>query len=925
MTGAATDGLVGAAGEWAGVHRPDGGVAGSGAARAAAGGSGGADAGDGGRGGGRGVGVGGGVGMTESAFGAAALELGRASERVGRAHRALDRVMTSVLVALRAVALALTVFYLVVWDWYRDHPLAAGVLCCTAVWHVVFCLAGLRWGVGRTLAVVSVALALPLSIAAGVLLPGDSIGDSGNFVFLAVVNAAVTAVWAFPRRLAAAAVLGLAAGALVGGWGHSPQVIAQLALLVVAPGLLGMSIGRLRQIARTADRRWANVVARHRGEAVVLAVARDRRERERVIHDTVLNTLTGLAWGGGRDVALAQRRCEQSLVAVQDLLGPGGDGGPALAERLAEVVAEAVGRGMVVEFVDGPPRGPVTSGDAGGNDRGGARVGGEPPGVVVTAFAGAIREALANVERHAGSRYAWVVLDGGPDEITVRVRDIGRGFDPDLVDSARLGLRHSIIGRLEDVAGTVKIISSHGYGTTVELQWRTPRIVTDHDAGGGSLRDGLLGGGLLGGRLFSRGLPRGGRAGGGTAGGGRPTGFVSDRRNVAAIAADLGAEYSAGLRRAVGNVAAAWLVLMLVPLVGTLGWVREPLVGVGLWVVLAGVVAVARVLVRRRPLSGPETLLLLAVGGGICVAGVRNTVGADVVRIANWPLVALPLLLAFVTASRPAREWTAALLGAVVLVTGLVLIRDGNSPLVIARLGSVVYGCCAVQIITAMLGPLLRRTAMDTAHMHAAEAELAASADSSAMIRRERLAWLRTVERDVLPLLSDVADGRRDPSTASVRSASAARAAAIRRMLTGGGPSSALADLDPVLADAESAGISVEIQRSGDLRTAPVPVRAALADLVGEVLAAAASGPAIVTVMWSPAGGSVYVTMPWPDDLALPGAVLGAAVATNILSGDASGRSAHMSVPAGETTARVGVEVEVEDRWLSLELTWPCA
>ncbi|WP_250641571.1 ATP-binding protein [Frankia sp. AiPa1] len=870
MTGAATGGLIGAAGDGTAGAGSEGYVSAASdvtasgvTVRDAAVGDGALDSAAASRAGSGGAGAGSGPGVPSgTAFGAAALELGRAAAEVGRAHRALDRVMASVLVALRAVALALTVFYLIVWDWYLDHPVAAAVLGATVLWHLVFCLLGARRGVGRGLAGASVALALPLSVAARLVLPSESVGDSGNFVFLAVVNASVAAVWAFPRRPAAALVLLLAAGAFVGGWGRYPQVVAQAVLLVMAPGLLGMSIGRLRHIARTADRRWANVVARHRGEAVVLAVARDRRERERVIHDTVLNTLTGLAWGGGRDVALARRRCAQSLVAVRDLLDPGPDTGPALDERIAEVVAEATGRGLVVDLTSRLESGPPG-----------------PPGVVVSAFAGAVGEALANVERHSGSRYAWVSIDGGPDEVTVRVRDIGRGFEPSLVDPARLGLRRSITGRLEDVAGTVGITSTPGCGTTVELRWRTPRIVAT-----------------------PRGEPPAGRARGG---------FVPDRRDVAAIAADLRSAYTAGLRRAVGNVAGAWLLLMVAPLVATLHWVREPAVGGVLWGALAVVIVVARMLVRRRPLSGGEALLMLAIAGGSAVCSAANTRGADIVRIANWPWVVLPLLLAFVTASRPAREWIGALGGAVALVTGLVLIRDAHSPLVIARLGSLIYGCCAVQIITAMLGPLLRRTAMHTAHVLAAEAELAANIDSSAMIRRERLSWLRAVQRDVLPLLAEVADGRLDPGAPAVRGASAARAAAIRRMLTGGGPSSALADLDPVLADAESAGISVEIQRSGDLRTAPAPGRAALADRVGEVLAVAGRGRAIVTVMWLPAGGSIYVTMPWPDGLALPETVRGA-----MAGGEATG-------DAGSPAVRLGTVVELDDRRLSLELTWP--
>ncbi|WP_133150559.1 sensor histidine kinase [Frankia canadensis] len=839
-----------------------------------------------GRFGGIGPGAVDGAGVTDTAFGAAALELGRASIEPGRAYQALERVMAGVLVAMRGVACGLSVFYLFVWDWYDTHPAAAAMVVAAVTWDIVFCVISLRRGVGRPLAAVSVALALALALTARDWLPPESVGDTGNFVFLAAINGAAAAVWAFPPAVAAGLVLLLGGGALTGGWGHFPQAIADTVVLVITPGLFGLSVGRLREIAHTADRRWANVVARHRGEAVVLAVARDRRERERIIHDTVLNTLTGIAWGGGRDVELARRRCGQSLVAVEGLLDPDGLGGPSINERLAEVVGEAAGRGLIITLDTG---GGGTGGGTGGGGTGGGGIV-EPPAVVVAAFAGAVREALANVERHAGTRRARVRVDGGPDVLIVRVSDSGRGFDPRLVDPARLGLRRSIAGRLEDVAGTVTITSAPGAGTTVDLRWQRPVRPADAACPG-----------------VGEGPPRALRRrvtalliGAGTdVPGGARGGFVPDRRGVTAIAADLVADYAAGVRRAVGHVAGLWLLIMLAPLVATLGWVRVPLLAGALWTALAALIVVTAVRIRTRPLSGAEAGGLLVASLAIAVVASENSRGADIVRIADWPLLVVPLLLAFITASRPTREWVGALAATIVLFVGLVLARDPGSPLVLARLGSTLYGTCAVQIITAMLGPLLRGTAVATARTLAAEAEIAAHADSASMIRRERLAWLGAVQRDALPLLAGVVDGRLDPRTPAVRSGCAVRAAAIRRMLTGGGPSSALADLDPVLADAEGAGIGLVVQRDGDLRTAPAAVRVALADRVGEVLAAAQGGRAFVTVLWAASGGSVVVGMPWPDRA--PPTV---------------------SAPATDPLAELQVHVEVADRWLSLELTW---
>jgi signal transduction histidine kinase len=51
----------------------------------------------------------------------------------------------------------------------------------------------------------------------------------------------------------------------------------------------------------------------------------------------------------------------------------------------------------------------------------------------------------------------------------VFVRDRGAGFDPELVDEDRHGVRGSIVGRMERHGGKAMIRSSVGTGTEVEL------------------------------------------------------------------------------------------------------------------------------------------------------------------------------------------------------------------------------------------------------------------------------------------------------------------------------------------------------------------------------------------------------------------------------------------------------------------------
>ncbi len=99
------------------------------------------------------------------------------------------------------------------------------------------------------------------------------------------------------------------------------------------------------------------------------------------------------------------------------------------------------------------------------------------PVPVVAAVARALREALSNVARHAGTSEAWVDMcrteaGAGPQEtggLTVTVRDRGVGFDPGSVGPDRLGIGRSIVERIADCGGTASVRSSPGNGTTVTL------------------------------------------------------------------------------------------------------------------------------------------------------------------------------------------------------------------------------------------------------------------------------------------------------------------------------------------------------------------------------------------------------------------------------------------------------------------------
>src|SRR5439155_7711625 len=76
-----------------------------------------------------------------------------------------------------------------------------------------------------------------------------------------------------------------------------------------------------------------------------------------------------------------------------------------------------------------------------------------------TALSAATAAALDNVERHAGPEArAWVLVEDTGTAVLVCIRDDGAGFaDGRLAQAAtagRLGVSHSIMGRVREMGGT---------------------------------------------------------------------------------------------------------------------------------------------------------------------------------------------------------------------------------------------------------------------------------------------------------------------------------------------------------------------------------------------------------------------------------------------------------------------------------------
>jgi len=95
------------------------------------------------------------------------------------------------------------------------------------------------------------------------------------------------------------------------------------------------------------------------------------------------------------------------------------------------------------------------------------------PSEVSSALADATAQAISNSQQHAGLTVPKLFrLKIAEREIKIVIRDDGPGFRPSRIPRTRLGLRVSIIARVEAVGGKVFIETAPRKGTTIVLEWK---------------------------------------------------------------------------------------------------------------------------------------------------------------------------------------------------------------------------------------------------------------------------------------------------------------------------------------------------------------------------------------------------------------------------------------------------------------------
>ncbi|MDQ0895488.1 sensor histidine kinase [Agromyces ramosus] len=222
-----------------------------------------------------------------------------------------------------------------------------------------------------------------------------------------------------------------------------------------------------RAIARTSAR-IDEVGRAHEAERLASELEARQRQDARVLHDTVLATLSLLAHSGvGVGVsALRQQAGDDARLLRQLRLGapldngstaifsPDSDDDDVLSTTFESVRQRFARMGLDVNW------------------HGAGRL--ALPTETLDALLGALGECLENVRRHSGVNEADVTVSDDDRTVRAMVTDAGHGFEPEAVDRGRLGYAESVVGRLHTVGGRARIFSSPGSGTTVMLEVPKP-------------------------------------------------------------------------------------------------------------------------------------------------------------------------------------------------------------------------------------------------------------------------------------------------------------------------------------------------------------------------------------------------------------------------------------------------------------------
>ena len=241
----------------------------------------------------------------------------------------------------------------------------------------------------------------------------------------------------------------------IGGASFAGALQGSVYVALLSIGFAGL-VTLIRNWADTVDEAHAGYLLSALETARVDAIEREDQRVSALLHDKVLHTFLFAAAANTpaerlASVSLAAEAVD-SIEAIQTGAEPEGTTTPASLFLSIKKAALKLS-----------PRIRVTMNSSGLDPI---------PMEAAWAITEAALQAIENSERHSNCTVLELKLNSPEvSVISVQIVDNGRGFRPDRVPRARLGIRGSIVNRMALVGGTAKITSILSVGTVVTLRW----------------------------------------------------------------------------------------------------------------------------------------------------------------------------------------------------------------------------------------------------------------------------------------------------------------------------------------------------------------------------------------------------------------------------------------------------------------------
>ncbi|MBK4348881.1 hypothetical protein IV501_14675 [Lacisediminihabitans sp. G11-30] len=237
-----------------------------------------------------------------------------------------------------------------------------------------------------------------------------------------------------------------------------------VAYAVVLGGAVLLIITLLRQASGSVDTAQSTALSRYAHAVRQHATELERVQVDAIVHDSVLTTLLSAARAYTPEAKeLATRMAGDAMGHLKDAAAatPDDDATVSLSQLTQRIIGASATQPAPFELRtrDIEP--------------------GSIPAQSAEAVYSAAVQAMVNSLQHAGDEGVtrWLAIRGSADGgIQVDVGDTGSGFTLKNVPTERIGVRVSIIERVANAGGLVRVDSAPGAGTVVSIRWPRPQL-----------------------------------------------------------------------------------------------------------------------------------------------------------------------------------------------------------------------------------------------------------------------------------------------------------------------------------------------------------------------------------------------------------------------------------------------------------------